>query len=91
MWQARCAISTPHLVVTAILYRTVLCCAVQAANPQALSCCLASVARLRMPLDPGRVAALLDRGLDHLTEYAPKQLAGKHVCWVLCWGGLLHV
>jgi hypothetical protein len=56
-----------------------VCCVlfdVQASNPQALSCCLASMARLQMKPEANRVVGLLDRGTGSLSNSTPWQLTG---------------
>eukprot|EP00775_Hariotina_reticulata_P011605 gene11605-11749_t len=45
-----------------------------AAQPQALSSCLASFARLKLPADPGKMGTLLSRSAAHLESFSPWQL-----------------
>jgi hypothetical protein len=51
-------------------------CAVQASSPQALSTCLASMARLHMQPEANRLVGLLDRATDSLPAFTPWQLTG---------------
>jgi hypothetical protein len=80
---------------TQVLYCTVQHCIVllsptQASHPQDLCCCLTSLARLRLRPDSSKVVALLDRAMDSLSKFTPRQLTGgRAVTVALGEGGVL--
>lgn len=68
-----------HLLC-AVLCRALLLVDIQASTPQALSCCLASLARLQIIPDPSKLRGLLDASLDSLPQCTPRQLTGTGTC-----------